>query len=662
MALTCGNSTSLPTNYGHYTAGGIRGGITSDKPNFYLNDKEIFLYSGAMHYFRVPRAYWRDRLRKMRAAGLNAVETYVPWNLHEPQSGKRPPSDDNADSGPCLMVWDGKFDFGDGGNDMSDFLHLEEFLKTAQEEDLFAIVRSGPFICAEFEFGGHPSWLLREKSIDFRTTEKTYVSHVTRWFNALLPILAALQFTKGGPVVMLQVENEYSVSGKRDKALLKVLRSLMLEHGIVEQLVTSDNPIRGAHGTWPDLFLMTGNFDQKPKEQFDMLKKIQPGRPTMAMEFWSGWFDFWGGAHTNKTVEEFRYNYEEILKYPASVNIYMFHGGTNFGFLNGAGNLAYDDWNTDYHSIISSYEYLSPLDEAGDYTDKYWATKELLSKYNPVKTLLPAVPDRPKKTAYESIKIEKEMLLYDMLETIKPVASKEVVAMETLDINNGNGQSFGYVVYRKTGLNIPAGAVLKIQGRVCDTVMVLVDGVLVSPWLERSKDLAGFGTWKILDSTLVLSNRSLTNARLELVVENWGRVNVGVYKQFKGLWQSQVKLNDEYITDWSVYPLEFKSAWTKSLSSWGKELTDTVGPAMYKATLRVEGEPVDTFVHMEQWIKGIVIVNGFVLGRYAKMGPIQTLYLPAPLLRTGDNDIIIFEHYKPAQRVDFSDAHIYKRY
>ncbi|XP_057663244.1 beta-galactosidase-1-like protein 3 [Diorhabda carinulata] len=639
MALSADYSAGLPTNYAFYTTGGIQSGLSVDQPYFTLNDRNISIYSGALHYFRVPRAYWRDRLRKMRAAGLNTVETYIPWNLHEPQSGQ--------------------FDFGEGNNDMSDFLHLEEFLKTAQEEDLFAIVRSGPFICAEFEFGGFPSWLLRDKELEMRTSNQSYMKYVTRFFNMLLPMLAALQFTYGGPIIMFQVENEYAVSGKKDLEYLKLLRQLMLDNGIKELLVTSDNPVRGAGGTIRSLFFMTGNFNTDAINNLDKLKSYQPDKPLMTMEYWSGWFDFWGRSHSNGTLESFEEVYEQILSYPSSVNIYMFHGGTNFGFLNGAENLKFDDLETDYHSIISSYDYGAPLDESGDYTDKYWAVKELLDKYNAIKTKLPDVPTPPRKIAYPEISIQKQLKIEEILHTISPVYSKNVVAMETIDINNNNGQSFGYIVYRKV-LDIPAGAVLKIEGRVCDTVMVLINGQLVSPWISRAVDMNQFGTSRIENSTLTLSTVDVKNATLDLIVENWGRVNVRVYKQYKGLWQGGVLVNDQYITDWLIYPLEFKRSWNYNLNFNDDYDENTVGPVLYRGILNIEGEPEDTYVNMRNWRKGIVIVNGFVIGRYARMGPIQTLYLPAPLLQEGDNSIIVFEHFKPDSKIQFATGHLYE--
>ncbi|CAH1987936.1 unnamed protein product [Acanthoscelides obtectus] len=634
MALTnFSGVSSLPTNYEYFASGGAKNGLSVNGSTMRLNDKEVFIYSGAMHYFRVPRPYWRDRLKKIRAAGLNTVETYVPWNLHEPRSGE--------------------FDFGDKDNDMSDFLNLQEFLTIAKEEDLFAIVRPGPYICAEFESGGFPSWLLRENDIDFRNSNPTYMKYVTRWFNLLLPILAMFQFTRGGPIIAFQVENEYALSGKHDLDYLRKLRQLMLDNGIKELLVTSDNPPRGTFGTIPELFFMTGNFNQNVKPQLDTLKSLQPGKPVMVMEYWAGWYDAWGSRHSNFPLETFKENYEIILSYPASVNIYMFHGGTNFGFLNGASNnILYDD-RYYFRAVTTSYDYLSPLNEAGNYTDKYWAVKELLQKYNKIKTLLPEPPVPQETESYPAIGIEQQLSLGELLSSLPNVTSKAVLPMEKLDVNNHNGQSYGYIVYRKTNVDIPANGTLLIEGRVFDTVMVLVNGVLVSPWLEKTSDLNRFGSY-LRDSSVILSSTALEKATIDIVVENWGRVNNGIYKQYKGLWQGGVKLNDAYLYDWTIFPLEFQKKWTNSLNNWQTFDDKTVGPCLFKANLQIAGTPKDTFVYMENWKKGIVIVNGFVLGRYARLGPTQTVFLPATLLKQGSNTIYIFEHFRHALQVEFS--------
>ncbi|CAG9772538.1 unnamed protein product [Ceutorhynchus assimilis] len=655
----------LPSIYEHYTNGGVYSGLDSSKPYFTLNGKNITIYSGAMHYFRVPRKYWRDRLRKMRATGLNTVETYVPWNLHEPQQGH--------------------YDFGDGDSDMQDFLNITEFLKTAQEEDLLAIVRPGPYICSEFEFGGFPSWLLRYVDIKFRTSEFNYMKFVARYFNILLPILAALQFSKGGPVIAFQVENEYGSTEKLgfftpDKLYLRKLRKLFIDNGIVELLVTSDSPTaHGSIGTIPEVFLQTANFAANPEIEFLALKRLQPNRPVMAMEFWTGWFDHWGEIHHERDNQDFYNNFERILKYPASVNMYMFHGGSNFGFLNGA-NLANDRTdNSGYQPDISSYDYDAPLTESGDYTIKYVMVKQLISKYNPVLTRLPKTPSITYKDAYGPANIQRQLVMREIWDQVDfRFYSDVVLPMEYLPINNMSGQSYGYTVYRKkllgnfynkksacnnkALLDIPSNSILTIAGRICDSAIILVDGVLLSKPLERTEDLNGFGFWKQNNSKLNLGSQGRYGATLEIIVENWGRNGFGYVDQFyqlKGLWQGEVFLNNLQISSWEIIPLEFKKSWIKNLSGWHTPKCFQVpGPALHKTNVYVD-TPKDTFIDMRKWCKGIVIVNNFVLGRYSKIGPQQTLYLPAPFLEKGLNEVVIFEHYKPYNRVEFLDHPVY---
>ncbi|KAK4882083.1 hypothetical protein RN001_005402 [Aquatica leii] len=640
--------TELPTLYQHYTAGGIHSGLSASQNYFTLNDKNITLYSGAMHYFRVPKPYWRDRLRKMRAAGLNTVETYVPWNLHEPEIGN--------------------YDFGQGGSDFDEFLDIVTFLKTAQEEDLLAIVRPGPYICSEWELGGLPSWLLRESELLLRSSAPSFMKHVSRFFNALLPLMTALQFTLGGPVIAFQVENEYGSTNQPgvftpDKEYLEQLRQLFIKNGITELLFTSDGAGNGDVGTLKEHFLMTANFARDPEWNFDRIKEQQPNQPTMAMEFWTGWFDHWTEHHNTRDNNEFYDVLDRILRYPASVNFYMFLGGTNFGFLNGA-NL---DWGTLNEAIkhdTTSYDYDAPLSEAGDYTQKYDMVKELISKYDQVPTKLPPQPEIQKKIAYASIPVTSHLSFAEVADRLpESFTYNKPIAMEMLPINNNSGQSFGYIVYKKTGLNIPANSYLKIGGHVCDTVMVLINGKLMSGILYGAWDLDGFGYWRVDSGSLHLGDQEITNATLELVAENWGRNNFGYieqFNQFKGLWQGDIYLNDEVLENWYVMPLEFKKKWTNSLRGWNPMQSETApGPSLYKATLLVL-EPLDTFIDMQEWNKGIVIVNGFVLGRYAsKLGPQQTLYLPAPLLKSGLNDIVVFEHFTPSNKILFSDTPIF---
>ncbi|KAF5275963.1 hypothetical protein FQA39_LY00759 [Lamprigera yunnana] len=640
--------TTLPTLYEHYTAGGISSGLSADQNYFTLNGKNITIYSGALHYFRVPKLYWRDRLQKMRAAGLNTVETYVPWNLHEPEI-------DN-------------YDFGQGGSDFDEFLDLVTFLKTAQEEDLLAIVRPGPYICSEWDFGGLPSWLLRENHIVLRSSEKTYLSYVTKYFNVLLPILAMLQFTLGGPVIAFQVENEYGNQNQQwvfapDKVYLEYLRELFLKNNITQLLVTSDPPPHGDIGTLKDRFLMTANFANDPQWNFDRIKEHQPDKPKMAMEFWTGWFDHWAEDHHYRDNGDFYNVLDGILRYPASVNFYMFHGGTTWGFLNGA-NLGSGSMNEDIMHDTTSYDYDAPLNEAGDYTDKYYTVKELIKKYNTVLTKLPPQPAISEKVAYPQVAVKEYLSYTDIANTIHNSFDYYYpVAAEYLPINKNSGQSYGYTIHKKIGLDIPANSILKIEAHVCDTVMVLIDGVLVSPVLNGPWDLNGFGYWRIGSGTLDLGSYHRYNATLELVSENLGRSNSYLLEQanqYKGLWQGRILLNDNPLVHWDMKALEFKKKWTNGLAGW-RSLQDSeiVGPTLYKTTLEVSN-PKDTFIDMREWNKGIVIINGFILGRYAsKLGPQQTMYLPAPLLKNGINDIVVFEHFTAAKQISFTTEHIF---
>jgi len=630
----------LPTLYEHYTSGGISAGLSADQPYFTLNNKNITLYSGALHYFRVPQEYWRDRMRKMRAAGLNTVETYVPWNLHEPEPGV--------------------YDFGDGGTDFQDLLHVEKFLKMAQEEDLFAIVRPGPYICSEWEFGGLPSWLLREKGIQVRTSDQIFMDAVRRFFNALFPILVGLQFKLGGPIIAFQIENEYGYVHNKDLSYLEGLKQMFLDNGLNELLVTSDLPTAGNDGQIPGV-LYTANFNFDPEEQLNVMQTYQPGKPSMVMEYWSGWFDHWTETHHTVTTEHFADLYERILKFPSSVNLYMFHGGTSFGFMNGANIEGTSTDNAGFQPDTSSYDYDAPLSEAGDYTGKYYAFQSLIEQYTDVQLLHPEAPAETTKGAYPNVSITESLSLQNLIEQSIIIESETLMPMELLPINNNAGQSYGYIVYRKV-LDIPAGSTLKIGGRVCDTVMVLINGVLKSKVTESQLDLNGFGYWRLKDSTLNLGAEEYTGATLDLVVANWGRNNFGSLDQmvqYKGLWQGNVSINNDNISNWQIIPLEFKKNWINSLTGWQTPANLITGPTLYKGTFEVS-ESVDTFIDMSNWKQGFVAINGFVISRHFSLGPQQTAFLPAPFVKPGVNEIVIFEHFIPQNEITFSPTPIYK--
>lgn len=335
---------------------------------------------------------------------------------------------------------------------------------------------------------------------------------------------------------------------------------------------------------------------------------------------------------------------------------YLFPGSTSFGFLNGA-TVSSRGNTSGLLPDTTSYDYDSPITEYGSYSAKYNSIKEVIVAHNKVQTKPVSPPVVTSPTAYPSVKPSGQFLLSYLIEGMKEkISSTDVLPMEKLNINKNSGQSYGYTVYRKTQLTISANAVLKIAGYVQDTVLVLLNGKLISPTPKTQKDLAGFGFWKLHDSTLTLSRVAVHNVTLDLVVENFGR-NARGSLYFKGL-SDPVYINDQKLTNWQIVPFEFKKTWTNALSGW-RTVASRTEPALYKFSLTV-ANPEDTFVDMSKWTKGIVIVNGFVLGRHFFTGPQQTLYLPAPFLKKGVNDIIVFEHYSAPESLDFSKVPIFE--
>lgn len=316
---------------------------------FRLDDQPFRIISGGLHYFRVHPGLWADRLRKARLMGLNTVETYVPWNLHQPNPGD--------------FRLDGELD-------------LPAFLDLAAAEGLHVLLRPGPYICAEWEGGGLPSWLLADPGILLRSQDPRYLAAVDDYFERLLPAVRRHLSTNGGPVLAVQIENEYGAYGD-DTAHLAHLARLLRRGGVDVPLFTCDQPGDLARGSLPG-FLATANFGSRSEQGLAALRAHQPTGPLMCTEFWIGWFDRWGGHHVVRDPAQAARELDTVLATGASVNLYMFHGGTSFGFTNGA-----NDKHT-YRPTVGSYDYDSPLDEAGDPTDKYEAFREVIAKYAPV--------------------------------------------------------------------------------------------------------------------------------------------------------------------------------------------------------------------------------------------------------------------------------------
>ncbi|TKS81297.1 Beta-galactosidase-1-like protein 2 [Collichthys lucidus] len=584
-------------------------GLRANSSQFTLERKPFRILGGSIHYFRVPRAYWEDRLLKMKACGLNTLTTYVPWNLHEPQRGV--------------------FSF-------EDQLDLEAYLRLAASLGLWVILRPGPYICAEWDLGGLPSWLLRDPKMKLRTTYPGFTDAVNSFFNQLMKKVVPHQYSKGGPIIAVQVENEYG-SYAKDKEYMHFIKEALLSRGVTELLLTSDNKeglkLGGVKGA-----LQTINFQKLNSNDIKYLDENQPHKPKMVMEYWSGWFDLWGELHHVYAAEDILPVVTEILKLGMSINLYMFHGGTNFGFMSGAfavGLIA-------PKPMVTSYDYDAPLSEAGDYTTKYHLLRNLFSLYHTQP--LPELPSLQERRAYHTAVIQQHMSLWDSLHfTDKPFKSVRPVNMENLPFNNNNGQSYGYTLFETT---ITSGGALNSKNNIRDRALVYVE-----------KHFVGVLDYKTQELALPDGKGKRT---LSLLVENCGRVNYGktLDEQRKGL-VGDIELNKHVLRDFIIHSLGMKPGFVNRLESsghWMSMRQRPLFPGFFQARLYINSVPKDTFIKLPGWGKGVVFINGKNLGRYWSIGPQQTLYVPGPWLHRGDNQVIVFEEQEADGKIQFTTS------
>uniref|UniRef100_A0A8C5XXQ3 Beta-galactosidase n=1 Tax=Microcebus murinus TaxID=30608 RepID=A0A8C5XXQ3_MICMU len=563
------------------------------RPHFTLEGHKFLIFGGSIHYFRVPREYWRDRLLKLKACGFNTVTTYVPWNLHEPERGR--------------------FDFS--GN-----LDLEAFVLTAAEIGLWVILRPGPYICSEVDLGGLPSWLLQDPGMRLRTTYQGFTKAVDLYFDHLMSRVVPLQYKHGGPIIAVQVENEYG-SYDKDPAYMPYIKKALEDRGIVELLLTSDNKDGLSKGLIRGV-LATVNL-QSPQELpllTSLLSRVQGIQPKMVMEYWTGWFDSWGDPHNILDSSEVLKTVSTIINAGSSINLYMFHGGTNFGFINGAMHFH------EYKSDVTSYDYDAVLTEAGDYTAKYIKLRDFFGSLSGAP--LPAPPDLLPKTTYEPMMPAFYLSLWDALKYMgEPIKSENPINMENLPVNEGNGQSFGYILYETT---ITSSGVL--SGLVRDRGQVFVNTVSI-----------GFLDYKTMSIEIPLVQGHTV---LRILVENRGRVNYGdnIDDQRKGL-IGNLYLDDSPLEKFRIYSLDMKKSFFQrfGIDKWSPLPEAPTFPAFFLGGLSVGPSPSDTFLKLEGWEKGVVFINGQNLGRYWNIGPQKTLYLPGPWLDKGINQVIIFE-------------------
>jgi len=551
---------------------------------FVLDGKPFQIISGELHYARIPREYWRDRLKKARAMGLNTISTYVFWNAHEPKPGV--------------------YDFSGG-------LDVAAFIRMAQEEGLYVILRPGPYACAEWDLGGLPPWLLADPNIVLRSTDEKYLVPAEHWIKRLGQELSPLQIMRGGPILAVQVENEYGSFGN-DKEYMKRILAALRNAGLGEALLyTADGADELAAGTLPDLPSAITFGPGSAKSDFPKLAKFRPGGPMMNGEYWDGWFDHWGHKHEVTNADEQAREVDWILSQGYSINLYMFHGGTSFGFMSGA------NWDrNNYEPDVTSYDYDCALSESAAVTKKYLLFREVIAKHRPG-VVIPEPPASQPAIAIPEFELDQVAPLWENLPA--PSGVDQPRNMEAF------GQSYGYILYRTTVKAAASGDLVLPALR--SYARVYVNGELAGTADRRKKQ----------DRVKI---RARANDRLDVLVEGTGRINFSLElrNERQGI-NGPVLLAGRELKGWQVFPLPMDdlSGLHHGFSVAGK----AVGPAFYQGHFNLESAG-DTFLDTRGLGKGAVWINGHPVGRYWNIGPQQTLYVPAPYLRAGSNEIVVF--------------------
>ena len=556
------------------------------KEDFYLDGKPFRIISGSIHYFRVPSFYWHDRLVKLRNMGCNTVETYIPWNFHETKKG-------------C-------FDF-EGDHD------VVAFIKEATKVGLYVIIRPSPYICAEYEFGGLPAWLLKDPAMRLRCNYKPYMDAVRDYYSVLLPKLVPYQNDHGGNIILMQIENEYGYYGD-DTSYMTALKDLMRKNGITIPLVTSDGPMHDSFeaGMCPEA-LRTGNFGSHVKEQFKvMTDKGLKNKPLMCMEFWVGWFDAWGEAHHTSDLEQNKKDFEDALTL-GNVNIYMAEGGTNFGYTAGINAGA-------RNPDVTSYDYDGVLTEDGQITPKYLAFKEIISRHAKISEL---PLEEIKRRNYGELKCTGKAGLFENLDNLtKPIHTLYPETMENLD------SYYGYVLYR---------AALKKNEKAS---VIQTEGAHDRVWAYQNSRLLFKQSNEQLDKPFTVAE-SEEGAVIDILVENCSRVNFGatMEDQRKGLTKG-LRINEYRHFGFDTYCLPLDKGQVERIDFAAGIKTGE--PAFYRFEFDAD-ECCDTFLDFTGFGKGVAIINGINLGRYWEIGPQRRLYVPSPYIHKGKNTIILFE-------------------
>ncbi len=568
---------------------------------FLLNGKPFIVKAAELHYPRIPRPYWEQRIKMCKALGMNTICLYVFWNVHEQEEGR--------------------FDFT-GDNDVAEFIRL------AQRNGLYVIVRPGPYVCGEWEMGGLPWWLLKKKDIRLREQDPYFMERYRIFTRKLGEQIGNLTLEKGGPIIMVQVENEYGSYGE-DKPYISAVRDIVRDSGFGDVTLFQCDWSSNFTKNGLDDLMWTMNFGTGAniENEFKLLGKLRPGAPRMCSEFWSGWFDKWGGRHETRDSKEMVGGLKEMLDKGISFSLYMTHGGTSWGHWAGANSPGFSP-------DVTSYDYDAPVNEAGQATPKYMELREMLASYSEKE--LPPVPKAFPVISIPEIRFTEVAPLFENLPS--PHTSMDVLTMEELD------QGWGSILYRTVTPAVPTQSVLTVT-EAHDFAQVFLNGKPLGTIDRRNHE-----------KTVLLPTLD-EGDRLDILVEAMGRINFGrAIKDFKGITEkvelsytldsgSQVTVN---LKNWQIFTLDDDYRTQKDMKY--APLGSRKAPGCYRATFNLK-KTGDTFLNMETWGKGQVYVNGHAIGRFWKIGPQQTLYMPGCWLKKGGNEIIVQDIIGPRETV-----------
>ena len=566
---------------------------------FLFNGEPFVVKAAELHYPRIPKEYWDHRIKMCKSLGMNTICLYIFWNIHEQKEGS--------------------FDFS-GQNDIA------AFCKLAQNNGMWVIVRPGPYVCAEWEMGGLPWWLLKKKDVALRSLDPYFIDKTRIYMKQVGKELSDLQTSNGGNIIMVQVENEFGAYGI-DKEYVRAIKDIVIESGFDSVPLFQCDWTSNFENNALDELLWTINFGSGANvdQQFKRLEELRPTSPLMCSEYWSGWFDHWGRKHETRTTESLLGGLEDMMKRNISFSLYMAHGGTTFGHWGGANSPVYS-------AMCSSYDYDAPINESGKATPKYFALRKLLANYLDKGEMLPPIPD-----SINTISIPKFSLdhVAPLLKSLPPaVKHTDIIGLEDLD------QGWGSVLYRTKVKQSPARQLLLIT-EMHDWAQIYINGVQIGT-LDRRKGENSLLLPPVKDGDL-----------LDIFVEAMGRVNFNKnIHDRKGITQKVELINDKIKTElknWDIFcfPVDYSFAKGRAF----KKSRNAAGTQGYYKGQFILDKVGDTFLDMRSWGKGMVWVNGHAMGRFWEIGPQQTLYMPGCWLKEGENEIIVMDISGPKENV-----------